>query len=86
MILAAAFALALPDHLAVERALTGLQVGVVGLLSASMWRLARSEAKGRLRVAVVLVCAVLGFFVNAVLIIALAGAVGVLTTREKQGA
>jgi chromate transporter len=86
MILAAAFSLALPDEPAVERALTGLQVGVVGLLAASMWRLARSEAKERLRIAVLLACAVLGFFVNAVLVIALAGAIGVLATTEKQGA
>jgi chromate transporter len=86
MILAAAFSLALPDHPAVERALTGLQVGVVGLLAASMWRLARSEAKERLRIALLLVCAVLGFFVNAVLVIALAGAVGVLATTEKNRA
>jgi chromate transporter len=83
MILAAAFSLALPDHPAVNRALTGLQVGVVGLLAASMWRLARSEAKGGARVTVLLVCAVLGFFVNAALVIAAAGAVGALATREQ---
>lgn len=83
MIMAAAFSLALPDHPAIERALTGLQVGVVGLLAASMWRLARSEAKERSRIAVLLVCAVLGFFVNAVLVIALAGAVGVLSAKEE---
>ena len=83
MILAAAFSLALPDHAVVNRALTGLQVGVVGLLAASMWRLARSEAKETARLAVLLMCAVLGFFVNAVLVIALAGAVGVLMTKEE---
>jgi chromate transporter len=52
MILAAAFAAALPDHPAVDRAITGLQIGVVGLLAASMWRLVRSEAKDRARLAV----------------------------------
>jgi chromate transporter len=83
MIVAAAFSLALPDHPAVNRALTGLQVGVVGLLAASMWRLARSEAKDGARMTVLLACAVLGFFVNAVVVIALAGAVGVLATREE---
>jgi chromate transporter len=82
MTLAAAFSLALPDHPAVERALTGLQVGVVGLLAASVWRLARAEAKDKLRVAVLLACVVLGFFVNAVLVIALAGTFGVLATKE----
>jgi chromate transporter len=86
MMLAAAFSLALPDHPAVERALTGLQVGVVGLLAASMWRLARSEAKDNARLAVLLVCTVLGFFVNAVLVIALAGSVGVFATRGEKRA
>jgi len=84
MILAAAFALALPDHPAVDRALTGLQIGVVGLLAASMWRLARSEAKDTPRLVVLLVCTVLGFFVNAVLVIALAGAIGILLTKEEK--
>ena len=83
MILAAAFSLALPEHAAINGALTGLQVAVVGLLAASMWRLARSEAKGRLRMAVLLACCVLGFFVNAVVIIAAAGLVGVLVTKEE---
>ena len=80
MILAAAFSMALPDHPAVDRALTGLQIGVAGLLAASMWRLARSEAKDTARMAVLLLCVILGFFVNAVLVIALAGMVGVLAT------
>jgi chromate transporter len=86
MMLAAAFSLALPDHAWIDRALTGLQIGVVGLLAASMWRLARSEAKDNARLAVLLVCTVLGFFVNAVLVIALAGTVGLLATKEKTGA
>lgn len=83
MILAAAFSLALPDQPIVNRALTGLQVGVVGLLAASMWRLARSEAKDTARMAVLLACAVCGFFVNAALVIAAAGAVGVLATKDQ---
>lgn len=81
MILAAAFSLALPDHPAVDRALNGLQVAVVGLLAASMWQLARSEAKDAARMAVLLVCAVLGFFVNAVIVIAAAGMVGALAAK-----
>jgi len=84
MVLAAAFALALPDHPAVDRAFTGLQVGVVGLLAASMWRLARSEVKNRARLAVLLVCAVLGFFVNAVLVVVLAGTVGILLAKDEK--
>ena len=84
MILAAAFALALPNHPAIDRALTGLQVGVVGLLAASMWRLARSEAKDTGRLVVLLLCTVLGFFINAVLVVALAGTVGVLLAKEEK--
>ena len=86
MILAAAFSLALPDHAGIDRALNGLQVGVVGLLAASMWRLASSEAKDKTRLAVLLACTVLGFFVNAVLIIALAGTVGLLVRKEESRA
>lgn len=86
MIFAAAFSLALPDHAAINGALTGLQVGVVGLLAASMWRLARSEAKGAARTAILLVSCILGFFVNAALVIAAAGLVGVLATREQSNA
>ena len=83
MIFAAAFSLALPEHPAVDRGITGLQVGVIGLLAASMWRLARSEAKDMVRLIVLLTCTVLGFFVNAALVIAAAGLVGVLATSEK---
>jgi chromate transporter len=86
MTLAAAFSLALPAHSAVNGGLTGLQVGVIGLLAASLWRLARSEVKDRARLAVVLVCAVLGFFINAALIIAAAGAVGALVAKESERA
>lgn len=83
MILAAAFSLALPEHAAVDRAIMGLQIGVAGLLAASMWRLASGEAKDKARLTVLLLCTALGFFVNAVLVIALAGSVGVLATREE---
>ena len=83
MILAAAFSAALPDHAAINGALTGLQVAVVGLLGASMWRLARSEAKDRLSIGILLACCVLGFLVNALVVIAAAGLVGALATKEK---
>jgi len=36
--------------------------------------------------AVLAVCTILGFFVNAVLVIALAGTVGVLVTKEEKRA
>ena len=82
MILAAAFSLALPEEPAVNRALIGLQVGVVGLLAASMWRFARGEAKDGRRMAVLLACTVLGFFINAAIVVAAAGTIGVLATKE----
>ena len=44
MTVAAAVMLALPDALMVRSGITGLQVAVVGILAAAMWRLARSEA------------------------------------------
>lgn len=47
MIAAAAGVIALPDNTVVRGALTGVQVAVVGLLAAAMWKLAQSEAKGR---------------------------------------
>ena len=75
-----------PKHPAVSRGLTGLQVGVIGLLAASMWRLARSEAKDTQRLLVLLACAVLGFFINAALVVVAAGAVGVLMARESDRA
>jgi chromate transporter len=83
MILAAAFSLALPDHASINGALTGLQVAVVGLLAASMWRLARSAANDRLRLGILLACCVLGFLVNALVVIAAAGLVGALAAKEK---
>src|SRR3982074_2394666 len=44
MTLAAAAIFALPETPVVRSALAGLQVAVVGILAAAMWRLARSEA------------------------------------------
>lgn len=86
MILAAAFSLALPDHRAVNGALTGLQIGVVGLLAASMWRLARSEAKDAQRAAILLSSCVLGFFINAAIIVVGAGLLGAMLYRERHDA
>jgi chromate transporter len=83
MILAAAASLALPDQPWVKGALTGIQVGVVGLLAAAMWRLARSEAKSAVLTAVLLTSCVLGFFVHAALIVVGAGLIGALFTKER---
>ena len=83
MILAAAASLALPDQPWVKGALAGIQVGVVGLLAASMWRLARSEAKSAVLTAVLLTSCVLGFFVHAAFIVVGAGLIGALFATER---
>ena len=83
MILAAAAMLALPEQPWIKGALTGIQVGVVGLLLSAMWRLARSEVKSAILTAVFLTSCVLGFFVHAALIVVGAGVIGALLTKEK---
>jgi chromate transporter len=81
MTVAAAAVFALPDLPIVRGALAGLQVAVVGLLGAAMWRLARSEA-GTTPLMMVLTAAFLaGLFVNAALIVLVAGLVGIAFDR-----
>jgi chromate transporter len=84
MIAVAAASLALPDEPWVRGALAGIQVGVVGLVIAAMWRLARNQAKNAMLAAVLLTSCVLGFFVHAVLIVVGAGLLGALLEREKR--
>lgn len=86
MTVAAAAVLALPDAPWVRGALTGLQVAVVGLLAAALWHLARSEAGSALLLTVLLVAFAAGLFVNAALVVAAAGAIGVLIDRVKRDA
>ncbi len=83
MIAVAAGSAALPDTAWVKGALTGIQIAVVGLLAASMWRLAQSEAKSPVLIAVLLFAAVLGFFVNAVFVVVGAGLIGAAIDRER---
>jgi len=83
MIVVAAGSLNLPDTPWVQGALTGIQVGVVGLLAAAMWRLARSEAKSPILIAVLLAGSVLGFFVHAVIVVVGAGLLGALLDGER---
>lgn len=86
MTVAAAAVFALPDLPVVRGALTGLQIAVVGLLAAAMWRLARAEA-GSTPLRIVLLAALLaGLFVNAALIVAVAGLIGIGFDRAKQHA
>ena len=83
MIAVAAASLALPDQPWVRGALTGIQVGVVGLIVAALWRLARNQAKSAMLAGVLLASCVLGFFVHAVLIVVGAGLLGALLGKEK---
>lgn len=78
MIAVAAASLALPDEPWVRGALTGVQVAVVGLIAAAMWRLARDNARGRALVATLLAGCVLGFVAPAALVVVGAGLVGAL--------
>jgi chromate transporter len=86
MVVAAAATLALPDQPWVKGALTGVQVGVVGLLVASMWRLARSEAKGSMLTVVLASSCVLGFLIPALFIVVGAGLIGALFAAERRNA
>ena len=52
-------------------------------MSSAHDREAPGEAKDAARMAVLLACAVLGVFVNAALIVAAAGTVGLLLTQEE---
>ena len=78
MIAAAAGSVALPEAIWVKGALDGLQVAVVGLLAAAMWRLSQSEANNRVLTLVLLASVVLGFLMNAVVIVIVAGLLGAL--------
>jgi chromate transporter len=81
MTAAAALLFALPDAAWVDGALTGLQVAVVGLLAMAMWQLARSEA-GSVRLLIVLAAAfAAGLWINAAVIVAAAGVVGIVLDR-----
>ena len=86
MTVAAAAVVALPDAPMVRSALAGLQVAVIGLLAAAMWRLARSEA-GSVRLIIVLIAAFgIGLFVNAAFVVAVAGVIGFVFDRVKRHA
>ena len=86
MTAAAAAVFALPDAAWARGALTGLQVAVVGLLAAALWRLARSEAGSVSLMAVLLAAFITGLFVNAALVVAAAGAIGVALDRMQHHA
>jgi chromate transporter len=86
MTVAAAAVFALPDLPIVRGALAGLQVAVVGLLGAAMWRLARSEAGSTPLLIILLAAFLAGLFVNAALIVLVAGLVGIGFDRVRRDA
>ena len=81
MTAAAAGSAALPDARWAHGLLTGIQVAVVGMLASAMWRLARSEARGRVLSSVLAVAFALGLVVNAAVVVVGAGLIGVVRAR-----
>jgi chromate transporter len=86
MTVAAAAVFALPDAAWVRGSLTGIQVAVVGILAAATWRLVRSEAPSAVLSAVVLGAFFAGLFVNAAIVVAAAGLIGIGVGRGKANA
>ena len=86
MTAAAAAVFSLPDLPVIRNALTGLQIAVVGLLAAAMWRLSRSEAASIPLGAVLVTAFAAGLFLNAALIVAVAGIIGIGFDRIKRHA
>lgn len=84
MTVAAAVVFALPDKAIVRSALTGLQVAVVGVLAAAMWRLARTEASSSPLMLVLVAAFGAGLFVNAALVVGVAGAIGFALDRVRR--
>ena len=86
MTVAAAAVFALPDVSVVRNSLAGMQIAIVGILAAAMWRLARSEAGSVPLVAVLIAAFLTGLFVNAALVVGAAGLIGVALDRVKHHA
>lgn len=72
----AAAAAALPQTRWTDGAMMGLQIAVVGLLASAIMALVKSEAKTALTKGVVGVAFVTGLFVNAAVVVLLAGILG----------
>lgn len=83
MIVAAAGAAALPDAPWVRGAFVGVQVAVVGLLAAALWRLTQSEAKGWGLKLLLLVSAIAGLVLNAAVVVIAAGLIGVVLSPHE---
>lgn len=83
MIAVAAASLALPSEPWVNGALTGVQVAVIGLVAAAMWRLASNNAKGRALAAALVAGGVLGFIAPAATVVIGIGLIGALIDRGR---
>lgn len=81
MAAAAAGLAALPAAPVTDGALTGVHAAVIGLLAVTMWRLARSQARGAGLGSVLGASLVAGLFVNAAVVVVGAGALGAAATR-----
>jgi chromate transporter len=86
MTVAAAALLALPDTPWVRGALSGLQVAVVGLLATALWNLARTEARTPYLMATLIAAFFAGLFINAAVVVAVAGVLGVGIGRVQRHA
>lgn len=78
MIAASAAIVALPDLPAVRGALLGIQIAIVGILSANMLKMARSTARGTTLIIVLIAGLVLGALTSAAVAVVALGAVGAL--------
>ena len=84
MIAAAAGAAALPDAAWVRGLFKGIEIAVVGLLASALWKLAQAEIGDRLLLVVMGIALLLGFFVNAALIVLGAGFLGALMAASRR--
>ena len=84
MVAAASGAAALPDVAWVRGLFRGIEMAVVGLLASALWKFAQADIGDRLLLATMGTALVLGFFVNAALIVLGSGLVGALLVRRRR--
>ena len=84
MIAASAAVAALPDIPAVQGALLGIQIAIVGILAANMLKMARSTAKGRVLSAVLIAGLLIGALSSAAVAVVAMGVLGALLTMRNE--
>ena len=84
MVAASAAVAALPDIPAVRGAILGIQIAIVGILAANMWKMARSTAKGRVLSAVLIGGLVIGAISSAAVAVLAMGFLGALLTLRHE--